>query len=112
PCPFERLKRLRVIGDIFGLLFFGPTVFCYLFPASANWIFSAYPSEGQLLSLVSWFGLILLMFISGVEIHGTFNREDKRTAVALLLVVATGTPLQVGQVASSYTALSLRPLLA
>ena len=73
----------------------GPTVFGYLFPDSENWIFSAYPSEGQLLSLVSWFGLILLMFVSGVEIHGTFSREDKRTAVAFLLG-ATILPFLIG----------------
>ncbi|TMI35556.1 cation:proton antiporter, partial [Candidatus Bathyarchaeota archaeon] len=73
----------------------GPTVFGYLFPDSENWIFSAYPSEGQLLSLVSWFGLILLMFVSGVEIHGTFSQEDKRTAVAFLLG-ATILPFLIG----------------
>ena len=92
---FDKLKLPRVIGEIFGGLLLGPTVFGYLFPASENWIFSAYPSEGQLLSLVSWFGLILLMFISGVEIHGTFNREDKRTAVAFLLG-ATILPFLIG----------------
>src|SRR5207247_1787280 len=92
---FDKLKLPRVIGEIFGGLLLGPTVFGYLFPRSENWIFSAYPSEGQLLSLVSWLGLILLMFISGVEIHGTFNREDKRTAVAFLLG-ATILPFLIG----------------
>src|SRR5207247_7104774 len=92
---FDKLKLPRVIGEIFGGLLLGPTVFGYLFPRSENWIFSAYPSEGQLLSLVSWLGLILLMFISGVEIHGTFNREDKRTAVAVLLG-ATILPFLIG----------------
>src|SRR5206468_3744602 len=92
---FDKIKLPRVIGEIFGGLLLGPTVFGYLFPDSENWIFSAYPSEGQLLSLVSWFGLILLMFVSGVEIHGTFSREDKRTAVAFLLG-ATILPFLIG----------------
>jgi len=92
---FDKIKLPRVIGEIFGGLLLGPTVFGYLFPDSENWIFSAYPSEGQLLSLVSWFGLILLMFVSGVEIRGTFSREDKRTAVAFLLG-ATILPFLIG----------------
>ena len=92
---FNKIKLPRVIGEIFGGLILGPTIFGYLFPDSENWIFSAYPSEGKLLSLVSWFGLILLMFISGVEIRGTFSREDKRTAVAFLLG-ATILPFLIG----------------
>ncbi len=35
------------------------------------------------------------MFVSGVEIHGTFSREDKRTAVAFLLG-ATILPFLIG----------------
>jgi len=92
---FDKIKLPRVIGEIFGGLLLGPTVFGYLFPATENWIFSAYPSEGQLLFLISEFGLILLMFVSGVEIHGTFSREDKRTAVSFLLG-ATILPFLIG----------------
>jgi len=85
----------RVIGEIFGGLILGPTVFGYLFPGTENWVFSAYPSEGQLLFLISEFGLLLLMFVSGVEIHGTFSKEDKRTATAFLLG-ATILPFLIG----------------
>jgi len=92
---FDKIKLPRVIGEIFGGLILGPTVFGYLFPSTENWIFSAYPSEGQLLFLISEFGLLLLMFVSGVEIHGTFSREDKRTAVAFLLG-ATILPFLIG----------------
>jgi Kef-type K+ transport system membrane component KefB len=45
--------------------------------------------------LISEFGLLLLMFVSGVEIHGTFNRDDKRTALAFLLG-ATILPFMIG----------------
>ncbi len=92
---FNKIKLPRVIGEIFGGLLLGPTVFGYLFPAGESWVFSAYPTEGQLLSLVSWLGLILLMFVSGVEIHGTFSREDKRTAAGFL-VGGTIIPFLVG----------------
>ncbi|HET7405234.1 MAG TPA: cation:proton antiporter [Candidatus Bathyarchaeia archaeon] len=92
---FDKIKLPRVIGEIFGGLLLGPTVFGYLLPASENWIFSASLSEGKLLSLVSWLGLILLMFVSGIEIHGTFSREDKRTATAFL-IGATILPFLIG----------------
>src|SRR5690349_7697510 len=69
---FDKIRLPRVIGEIFGGLLLGPTVFGFLLPASENWVFSGSISEGKLLSLVSWLGLILLMFVSGIEIHGTF----------------------------------------
>src|SRR5215467_3514314 len=92
---FDKIKLPRVIGEIFGGLLLGPTVFGLLFPASEDWIFSGSASEGKLLSLVSWLGLILLMFVSGIEIHGTFSREDKRTAAAFLMG-ATILPFLIG----------------
>ena len=92
---FNKIRLPRVIGEIFGGLILGPTVLGFLLPASENWIFSGSTSEGKLLSLVSWLGLILLMFVSGIEIHGTFSREDKRTATAFL-VGATVLPFLIG----------------
>lgn len=92
---FNKVKLPRVIGEIFGGLVLGPTIFGYLFPSAENYVFAAYPSEGQLLFLISEFGLLLLMFVSGVEIHGTFSREDKRTTVAFLLG-ATILPFLIG----------------
>ena len=92
---FDKIKLPRVIGEIFGGLLLGPTVLGFLLPAGETWVFSGSASEGKLLSLVSWLGLILLMFVSGIEIHGTFSREDKRTAAAFL-IGATILPFVVG----------------
>ena len=92
---FDKIKLPRVIGEIFGGLILGPTLFGYLFPSFESWVFSAYSTEGQLLFLISEFGLLLLMFVSGVEIHGTFTREDKRTTIAFLLG-ATILPFIIG----------------
>ena len=92
---FDKIKLPRVIGEIFGGLILGPTIFGYVFPSAETWVFSAYSSEGQLLFLIAEFGLLLLMFVSGVEIHGTFNRDDKRTAISFLLG-ATILPFLIG----------------
>ena len=92
---FDRIKLPRVISEILAGLLLGPSLFGYFYPSAEDWIFSAFPPEGQLLSLVTWFGLILLMFISGVEIHGTFNKEDRKIATSFLLG-ATVLPFLVG----------------
>ncbi len=92
---FYELKLPRVIGEILGGLLLGPTVLGYFSPDGQNWVFAAFPSEGKLLSLVSNFGLILLMLVSGFEIQRSFSREDRRIATAFLLG-ATLVPFVVG----------------
>jgi Kef-type K+ transport system membrane component KefB len=92
---FDRAKLPRVIGEIVGGLLLGPTVLGYFYPIGENWIFNATPSEGKLLSLISWLGLILLMFISGFEIRGTFTREDRKITTSFLLG-ATILPFIIG----------------
>src|SRR6266852_3827649 len=85
---FYRLKIPRVIGEIIGGLVLGPSVLGYLFPSLLTWLFTS-DSEGKLISLASWFGLILLMFISGFEVQKSFTRSDRRI-VSSVLVGATG----------------------
>ena len=92
---FYELKLPRVIGEILGGLLLGPTVLGYFSADLMNWVFSAFPSEGKLLSLVSNLGLILLMLVSGFEIQRSFSREDRRIAVAFL-VGATLIPFMIG----------------
>ncbi len=74
------LKLPRVIGNILGGLFLGPTVLGHFSPDAVNWAFGSFPSEGKLLSLVSNLGLVLLMLVSGFEIQRSFSREDRRIA--------------------------------
>ncbi len=92
---FYELKLPRVIGEILGGLLLGPTVLGYFSSDTQNWVFAAFPSEGKLLSLISNFGLVLLMLVSGFEIQRSFSRQDRRIVTAFLLG-ATLVPFIIG----------------
>jgi len=97
---FNRLKLPRVVGEIFGGFLLGPTVLGYFYPAVHTWLFSAFEFEGKLISLMSWLGLILLMFISGFEIEKSMNREETVT-IFVLIVGSTILPFIAGWIAPS-----------
>jgi len=92
---FYEAKLPRVIGEILGGLILGPTFLGYFAPGAENWVFAAFPSEGALISVISYFGLVLLMFISGFEIQRSFSRQDRRIAISFLLG-ATVVPFIIG----------------
>jgi Kef-type K+ transport system membrane component KefB len=92
---FYRARLPRVVGEIFGGLVLGPTILGYFSPSTQAWVFNAFPEEGKLISIVSYFGLILLMFISGFEIQRSFSSSDRQIAVAFLLG-ATFVPFIIG----------------
>ncbi len=92
---FYEAKLPRVIGEILGGLILGPTFLGYVAPDAENWVFGAFPTEGQLISIISYFGLVLLMFISGFEIQRSFSREDRKIATSFL-IGATVVPFIIG----------------
>src|SRR5213593_165416 len=98
---FYEAKLPRVIGEIFGGLVLGPTFLGYVAPDVENWVFGAFPSEGALISVISYFGLVLLMFISGFEIQRAFSREDRKIATSFL-VGATVVPFIIGMLVPSF----------
>ncbi len=92
---FHKSNMPKVVGEILGGLLLGPTLLGYFSPDTHDWIFNGFPEEGKLISLVSWLGLVLLMFISGFEIERSFNKEDARLVTGILLG-ATVVPLIAG----------------
>jgi Kef-type K+ transport system membrane component KefB len=98
---FQRFTLPRVIGEILGGLLLGPSVLGYLFPEVHNWIFNAFASEGKLLSIIYWFGLILLMFISGFELQKSINNDDRKL-ISVTLLGATVIPFLAGWIAPSF----------
>jgi len=98
---FQKLKLPRVIGEIFGGVLLGPTIVGYYFPYAADWIFNGFQTEGKLISMVSWLGLVLLMFISGFEVQKSFDRKDRRIIIVTLLG-STMIPFLAGWLAPSF----------
>jgi len=99
---FQRLLGIpKVIGEIFGGLILGPTCLGFFFPMAYQWIFSAFPSEGQLIATIYWMGLVLLMFVSGFEIQTSLNKGDKKL-IFFILVGSTTLPLIVGWLSTYY----------
>lgn len=82
---FQQWTLPRVVGEITGGLLLGPTFFGSLFPQANEWLFYAFEAEGKLLSLLYWFGLVLLMFISGFEIEKSVKRNDQKLVIMLVL---------------------------
>jgi Kef-type K+ transport system membrane component KefB len=98
---FQRLKIPRVIGEIFGGLLLGPTVLGNFAPDAAHWIFNAFESEGKLISMISWLGLVMLMFISGFEVQNSFDGKDRKIVIVTLLG-STILPFLAGWLAPSF----------
>src|SRR5437588_4036536 len=92
---FGRLHMPRVIGEIAGGLILGPTVLGAIAPGAYQWAFTAFSEEGKLLAMASEFGVVLLMFMSGMEIKARFAREDRKVAFPLL-AGATLVPFLLG----------------
>ena len=91
-CFFARLRQPRVIGEILAGAVLGPFILGRL-PAYTRLLqldVAAAPKKAAL-DLLSWLGLLLLMFLSGAETKTLF-RSDERKQIAWLAVLGTGLP--------------------
>lgn len=82
---FQRCDMPRVIGEIAGGLLLGPSVMGHLAPDLYRSLFAALPTEGKLIWLLYWIGLVLLMFVSGFEVQRSVDRADWRIITAILI---------------------------
>lgn len=97
---FKKLKLPKVIGEIMGGLLLGPTILGSVAPDLYAWLFNAFEFEGKLIAMISWIGLVLLMFVSGLEIQASLDRDDKKTIIALL--IGSTLPFFAGWVAPTF----------
>jgi Kef-type K+ transport system membrane component KefB len=95
---FRRLGQPQVCGEIAAGLLLGPTFLGGFFPSAFAWVF---PSSGsEILSLLSQIGLILLMFLIGLEFDFSHLRGHARASAAVSaagIVVPFGLGLLLGR---------------
>jgi Kef-type K+ transport system membrane component KefB len=81
----ERIFIPRVIGEVAAGLVLGPTILGHFFPEMFNWMFLGFPSEGKLFGLLYQFGLLMLMFCSGLKFQTRFSKEDAKITSSLVI---------------------------
>lgn len=84
----EKIYIPRVIGEVAAGLVLGPTLLGHFFPDAFNWLFLGFENEGKLFGLLYQFGLLMLMFTSGLKFQTQFNKEDFKIT-SFLVVGAT-----------------------
>ena len=82
---FVRFRQPRAIGEVVGGLVLGATLFGALAPHAQAWLFPTTGATPTVLAAVNQLGLLLLLFITGVEIRRVFHRDERRTVGAVFL---------------------------
>jgi Kef-type K+ transport system membrane component KefB len=82
---FVRFRQPRAIGEVVGGLLLGLTVFGYFAPSAQSWLFPSTGATPTVLAAVNQLGLLLLLFITGIEIRRVFHREERKTVGAVFL---------------------------
>lgn len=94
---FTRLRQPKVVGEILAGVLLGPSILGRFAPSLSARIVPVLPGSvaatqsAAVIFFLYNFGLLLLMFASGAETKGLFNREDRRQ-VAWLGTLGTGIP--------------------
>jgi Kef-type K+ transport system membrane component KefB len=78
---FRRLGQPSVCGEIAAGLILGPSLFGHFFPATFQSIFN--PAIGPVFNILSQLGLILTMFLIGLEFDFDHLPDNRRTAVSV-----------------------------
>jgi len=81
---FRRLGQPVVCGEIAAGLILGPSLLGRFFPGIFRTVFD--PSVGQIFSIFSQVGLVLLMFLIGLEFDFGHLSENRSTALSVSLV--------------------------
>jgi Kef-type K+ transport system membrane component KefB len=78
---FRRMGQPLVCGEIAAGLILGPSFFGGMFPHLFHLVFN--PSVGQIFAIMSQIGLILLMFLIGLEFDFGHLRNNRGTALSI-----------------------------
>lgn len=92
---FTRLRQPAVIGEILGGLLLGPSLLGLFAPATASWLFPQSGPAASALGVIHQLGLLLLMFLTGVQMRAVLTRGS-RQSVTVISVVGVVIPFVLG----------------
>lgn len=83
---FEKIKQPRLIGEILGGMILGPTALGTLGVEFSNQIRLSSSISSELFKLIYHLGIILMMFIAGLETKNLFPKGQRRTALGFVFL--------------------------
>lgn len=98
---FRSLKQPAVVGEIFGGILLGPSVFAKILPGYYHELFLSHPNASIAMDGIFSISLIMLLFISGMEVELPLIWRNGKSA---LLISFTGmlVPLAIGYATGWY----------
>lgn len=81
----RRLNQPPVIGELLAGVLLGPSLFGWLFPAAHATIFPQSQLQADLLSAVSWLGVLFLLVVTGLETDLDLIIHKGKTALMVSL---------------------------
>jgi Kef-type K+ transport system membrane component KefB len=90
---FQRIGQPRVMGEMTAGILLGPSVFGRFSPSAFHYVFS--PSSFPAIGVLSQLGLLLFMFVVGMEVE-LAQILKQRAAIVLVSNVSIVLPLALG----------------
>ena len=103
---FRRIGQPPVMGEMIAGIVLGPSVLGFFFPEAMSFVFP--PSSLETLRLLSQIGVVLFMFIVGMELNLTHVRE-KGTAAVMISHASIIVPFVLGTALSLFLYRDLAP---
>jgi Kef-type K+ transport system membrane component KefB len=91
----RRVGLPALVGELFGGIVLGPTVFGVLAPEAQRWLFPATGPVSVARDGLVQFGLLLFLFLAGLEVELRHLTEQKRT-IALTSLLGVAVPFVTG----------------
>ena len=110
---FVRLGQPRLVGEITAGILVGPFVLGRIAPAMSADLFGASADVSKtavVLGFIYWFGLLMLMFISGSQVRRVLAQENRKET-AWILGIGTPLPFFLVLVLGLLSILPIEPLV-